>query len=558
MKEFFKKFKPSAFGILFAILVVVTIATWFVPAGEYVYQCQDQDAFVYKQSNGKQKAVCPINTAELDQLTLINAKGGDDVVNEIETLIANNDATSGSKRQEAEYVYHELPPQRQGIWNVITAPIQGFINAIEIIAFVFVIGGFINIVIKSGAMDAGIYALLKRFKGYELALIPILMTLFALGGTSFGMAEETLVFYVILIPVLFRAGFDNAVGMMIIGLGAGVGVLCSSVNPFAIGVASTAVGISPGDGIIGRLCFFVIMLSVTILYVLHYARKVKKDPRKSITYEQRSDLEKEFNSQEVQEIKLTFAHKVILILFALTFILMIMSIIPWESAFNITFFADIAASINNMGFPFLGGDGGILPFGEWYFVEMSALFLAASFIVGVIARSKNLIKEPIVSVFIEGAKDMVSVGLIIGLARGIQGILEASGMAPTVLYYSSQLLANLPKALFIIITYIFYLPLSFLVPSTSGLATATMPIVGDLAYNVFGDVNGKIQAITAFSAASGIVNLITPTSGVIMAGLQMAKMDFGKWIKLITPLLIILFLLTIAFLTFTSITGFGS
>ena len=151
---------------------------------------------------------------------------------------------------------------------------------------------------------------------------------------------------------------------------------------------------------------------------------------------------------------------------------------------------------------------------------------------------------------------MLGVALIIGLARGIQIILEASGMAPTVLYYGSQLLSNLPQALFVILTYIFYIPLSFLVPSTSGLATATMPIVGDLANSVFGDVNGKVQAITAFSAASGIVNLLTPTSGIVMAALAIAKMDYGRWIKLITPLLVIIFVVTILFLYLTTTFNF--
>lgn len=557
MKNLFKNYKPSAFGILFIIMIIVAIATWFVPAGEYTYECPNSDVapFVYNNAEGKETAVCPVDQAQSDELVLIQANAGEgaDIYEEVEEIITPSDSN------KASYVYQQIEPQRQGVWNIIQAPVDGFLKAIEIIAFVFAIGGFINIVIQSGAMDAGIYALLRKFKGKELILIPILMTLFALGGTSYGMAEETIVFYIVLVPILFRAGFDNAVGMMIIALGAGVGVLASTVNPFAIGVAASAANVSQGTGIVGRSVFFVIVLLVAIAYVMHYAKKVKKDPTKSIDYDKHDMLVKEFSAKEgdSQEMKMTTGHKVILVLFALTFVLMILSVIPWEDAFNFMGWSDLTAAINNLPIPFMGGDNGLLPFGQWYFVEMTGLFLAGSFIIGCVAKGTGLLEGPIMPIFIDGAKDMMSVGLIIGLARGIQGILENSGMAPTILYYGSQLLQNLPKPLFAILTYIFYIPLSFLIPSTSGLATATMPIVGDLAYNVFGGASGignmgKVQAITGFSLASGIVNLVTPTSGVIMAALSLSKMDYGRWIKLITPLLVILFILSIAFLFITT------
>ena len=554
MKKLFKNFKLSAFGILFIILGVVTLATWFVPAGEYTYMCGEEQAFVYKNADGKQTAVCPIDEEERNQLVLIKAKEEETMIEDIETIV-----NSSSNREEAVYTYQELEPKKQGLWSLAQAPVDGFIAAVEIIAFVFVIGGFINLVIKSGAMDAGIYHLLNRFKGREIFLIPILMILFALGGTSFGMAEETIVFYIILIPVLYRAGFDNAVGMMVIALGAGVGVLTSTVNPFAIGVASTAANISPGMGIISRLIFFVILLTITIIFVMHYAKKVKNDPTKSINYDQFDELNKEFNSEEkISEVKMTKAHKWVLLTFALTFILMILSVIPWQSAFNIELFEQLADVINGLAVPIIGGTNGILAFGHWYFVEMTALFLMGSFIIGCIIRANDLVddEQTMVNVFIDGARDMLGVALIIGLARGIQIILESSGMAPTLLYYGSQMLGGLPKSIFTILTYIFYIPLAFLVPSTSGLATATMPIVGDLANSVFGDVNGKVQAITAFSAASGIVNLLTPTSGVVMAALAIAKMDYGRWFKLITPILIIIFVVTILFLYLTTTFNF--
>ena len=552
MKNLFKNFKLSAFGILFIILCLVAFATWFVPSGEYIYQCSNGEAYIYENSEGKDAAVCPISEEELNSFIIMEKQNPDELTAYIEESI------NTLPREEPSYTYVETKPQRQGIWNVIQAPVDGFIAAIEIIVFVFAIGGFINIIIESGAMDAGIYALLNKFRGKEIILIPILMILFGIGGTTFGMAEETIVFYAILVPVLFRAGFDNAVGMMTICLGAGVGTLCSTVNPFAIGVASTAVGLSPGDGIVSRIILFLILISVTISYVMWYAKRVKKDPTKSICYDRYEELKQDFSSHEDtnQMKKMTGAHKLILVVFAATFICMVLSVIPWENAFNVSLFASLADNINNLSIPIIGGDKGILAFGNWYFVEMSALFLLGSFIAGCIAKGSGLIKENLLNTFITGSKDMLSVAFIIGLARGIQIILESSGMAPTILYYGSQLLSGLPEGIFSILTYLFYIPLSFLIPSTSGLATATMPIVGDLAYNVFGSTNGQVQAITAYSAASGIVNLITPTSGVVMGALAMAKMDFGKWVNLISPLLVIIFVLTIAFLWLTTTFGF--
>ena len=282
---------------------------------------------------------------------------------------------------------------------------------------------------------------------------------------------------------------------------------------------------------------------------MHYAKKVYNDPTKSINYDKYEQLKQEFSAKEGEnkEVKMTGAHKVILALFALTFILMILSVIPWEDAFGITIFDQFTNMLNGLGIPFMGGDTGLVAFGHWYFVEMTGLFLAGSFVIGCVAKGSGLLKGPILPIFIEGAKDMMSVGLIIGLARGIQIILENSGMAPTILYYGSQALSHVSASIF-----------SILVPSTSGLATASMPIVGDLAATVFGSEMGKVQAITGFSAASGLVNLITPTSGVIMAALSLSKMDYGRWIKLVTPLLIILFIVSGGFLWLTTTFGFFS
>ena len=553
-----KKFKmPSAFVILFTLLCLVAAATWVVPAGEYAYNCYNSEGEVEQAAQiyevGKKiEAVCPTKEGRLIvQDIILNNEGS-----EVSMLIESEQSLVASD-QTIKYEYQQIEESKQGIWQVLESPVTGFQAAIEIIAFVFVIGGFINIVIKTGALDAGIYSLLKKFRGRETLLIPILMTIFAIGGTTFGMAEETLVFYVILIPVLYRAGFDNVVGAMVVMLGAGVGVLGSTVNPFAIGVASTAAGIDQGSGIVSRFLLWAIVLLVTIIYVMWYAKRVKKDPTKSIMFDKAEEIKKEFGTKEVDldNHKMNGSQKLVLSLFILTFVIMVLSILPWESVFGISFFVSITESINNV-FPALGGSNGILAFGDWFLIEMTTLFLIFAFIIGIIGKTKGMFKENVMDLFIEGTKDMMSVALIIGLARGIQGILGSSGMDATLLYYGSNALSGLQPAIFTVISYVFYLPLSFLVPSTSGLATASIPIMGDLGAQVFDGDSGKIQVVTAFSSASGLVNLITPTSGVVMGGLLISKVDYGRWVKLLLPLIIIIFLITALFLFVTTQFGF--
>ena len=544
-----KKIKmPSSFTILFSILIVVAILTWFVPSGEYVNVC-------YGENNQKYHAYEIIKSKETEYVCLIDENkkpidGKSLKENQYEYLLSNN-TINIDENANIKYEYEQKEPNRQGIWEVLQAPINGIIAAIEVIVYMFAIGGFVNVVIQTGALNAGILILLQKFKNKEIFLIPILMILFAIGGTTFGMAEETLAFYAILLPILFRAGFDNVVGTMVIMLGAGVGVLGSTINPFSVGIASSVTNVSSGDGIIARFILWLIILTITILYVLRYAKKVYNQPFNSLMYDKYQELEEEYVNEEAIKIENPKIVKLILLLFGLTFLIMIISILPWESVFGITLFEQITQWINN-NLKIFSGDAGIISFGNWFLPQLAMLFLFSGITIGIIARKNNILKESVLDVYIAGVKDMISVALIVGLARGIQTILATSGMDATLLYYASNMLANLPQNIFSILTYLLYLPLSFFVPSTSGLATATMPIMGDLSANIYGVEGGKIITITAFSAASGLINLITPTSGVVMGGLILAKIEYPKWIKIVTPLLIIIFSITIIYIYFIS------
>ncbi len=481
-----KKFQmPTAYTILISIIIAVAVLTWVIPAGQY------------------------------------------DLVD-----------PSASKPQPIPGTYKVVDSNPQGLWEVINAPISGFADAQDIALFVLVIGGFLGVIMKTGAIDSGIGHIVKKLKGRERLMIPILMVAFSLGGTSFGMAEETIAFYPLIIPVFIAAGYDTITAVATVLLGAGIGVLNSTVNPFATGVASGFAGISIGDGIFFRLLMLVIQLTIAIIFVMKYAEKVKNDPTKSIVADQFEENKIHFLSHDKAEgeeldLELTPKRKVILWLFGLSFITMILGVIPWAYKFNITIFESFNEAVSK-----IPGIGHPVALGDWWFGEMTVLFLVASVICG---KVYGMQEKEIVSAFVAGARDLLGVALIVGVSRGISIVMDAGGMTQTVLYWGENSLAGLGKIPFIIFTYVFYLPMSFLIPSTSGLATLSMPIMAPL-----GDFAGvaKNLVVTAYQSASGIINLVTPTSAVVMGGLSIARLDYTKWVKYVAPLLGILFLTT--------------
>lgn len=332
-----KKFKmPTAYTLLFMIIVVIAALTWVVPGGHY--------------------------DTKVDEAT--------------ETEIP----VSGT--------YQELPGDEQtpqGLWEVLNAPINGFFDAKDIALFVLVIGGFLGVVMKTGAIDAGISRVIKKLKGREQWLIPILMTLFAIGGSTYGMAEETIAFYPILIPVLIAAGYDALTAVSIIALGAGVGVLGSTVNPFATGIASGFAGISIGEGMGIRLVILVVTLIIAIVFVMRYAKRVKDNPSKSLIADMKEENEKHFLKETATEMEFTGRHKAVLSVFGLTFVIMILGVIPWAWKFNITIFEDFANALSNI--PVIGSLlGGMIPLGDWWFGELTMLFLTSSIIIAFIFR----------------------------------------------------------------------------------------------------------------------------------------------------------------------------
>jgi len=462
---------PSAFTILFALIVLVAVLTWIIPAGQYER--------VASEALGKDVPVA------------------------------------------GTYAPTDAAPQ--GFFDVILAPIAGFYDPVEYVAraidvslFVLIIGGFIGVVTRTGAIDAGIARAMVRLKGRENWMIPILMALFALGGTTYGMAEETLAFYVLLIPVMIAAKYDALTAVAVILLGAGVGVLGSTVNAFSTVIASDAAGISFADGLVLRLIILVVCWGVTVAFVMRYAAKVRADPTKSLVYDRQAANEAHFLAETPSEnVGFTVLHKIVLILFARTFGVMVWGV----------------------------------SIGGWWMAEMSGLFLAAAIVIGIVARrGEGKLGEAVVN----GARDLLGVALIIGLARGIVVVMDAGMITDTILHAAETSVAGLSQTAFILVIYWVQVGLSFFVPSTSGLAVLSMPILAPVAD--FAGVKREL-VVTAFATASGMVNLITPTSAVVMGGLAIGRVPYERWLRFVWPLLLVLTVIVMAALALAVLFG---
>ncbi len=475
---------PSAYTILFALIVLAALATWIVPAGTYDLNKQGEPVpgTYHEVTSNPQRILADSITAPINGLYGIeDAKGNINYYN------------SGT-----------------------------LFGAIDVALFIIVIGGFLGVTMKTGAIQAGIGRLVQRLRGKERWMIPLLMLVFAIGGTTYGMAEESLAFYALVITVMIAAGYDALTGAAVVLLGCGIGTLGSTINPFATGIASGFADIPISEGLVGRLVILIVGLAIGIYFVLRYADRVKKDPTRSVVYEMKEDNEEHFRAQDEgggASIVLSGTHKVILVVFGLAFGVMMYGVIPWE----------------DLGVP--------IPTLWWWFPEMTASFLLFSIIIGLIGRMKE---GDLTATFVDGARDLLGVALIIGIARGITVIMNNGQITDTVLHWAEVALGDVGKAGFSVVMYGLFLPLSFLIPSSSGLATVAMPIMAPLAS--FLEVPASL-VVTAYQSASGLMNLFIPTSAVVMGGLAIARVPYGSYLRWVWPLLVMLAVVTVIVLT---------
>ena len=428
-----------------------------------------------------------------------------------------------------------------------TAPIKGFADALPVCLFVMILGGFLGMMTETGALDNGIAVLVQKLKGNEIMLIPVLMLIFSLGGTTYGMCEETVPFYALLAATMMAAGFDPMVGAATVLLGAGCGCLGSTVNPFAVGAAVdalTGVGIEVNQSIIIGLgaVLWIVTTAMSIFFVMSYAKKVKADKGSTIlSMQERKDAEEAHGkaaSEVHNEVKLTGRQKGVLIAFAFTFVVMIVGFIPLADLNEgVANFFDAGAVYDADGNAVVQGWSALitgLPIGQWYFDEASTWFFLMAVLIGIIG---GLSEKQIVNTFITGAADMMSVVLVIALARGISVLMANTGLDVYVLDAAANALAGLSGVIFAPMSFLVYFGLSFLIPSTSGMATVSMPIMGPLAVKL--GFSPEVM-VMIFSSAIGVVNLFTPTSGAIMGGLALAKIEWTTWLKFALKLIVAL------------------
>ena len=489
-----KKF-PSAQALLLLISAFVAVLTWVVPAGEYASLTYEQSEDVFSITTKELTEKLP---ATLQTLETLNVQ------------IPLERFTSGAiyKPISIPGTYKSVAPQPQGVFEFVQAPIKGIIETADIIFLILIIGGLVGIVEKSGAFSAGIQWLSEFLKGREYILIISTTGLMALGGSTFGFGEETIAFLPILIPVFLAAKYDALVAIACVFLGTQVGVMASTTNPFSTIIASDAAGIQWTVGLYGRIAMLLICVTITILFILRYAKKVKADPSTSVIFNQKVQIEKLFSvNQDLNIPKLTSQLKLILLLFITCFVIMVWGVIALE----------------------------------WWFIEMTTVFFFGAILIGIVAKIKETV---FISAFMKGAGELLGVAFIVGLARGISILMSDGLISDTILYEAGSLTGGMEKGFFISALFGVYNVIAFFVSSTSGTAVLTIPIIAPLADTVN---IGREVIINAFQFGHGLFNLINPT-GLILAFLGVAQIGYDRFLKFIWPLLVMFAVVILTFL----------
>ncbi|WP_338754448.1 YfcC family protein [Bacillus sp. FJAT-52991] len=451
---------PHVFVILFAVIIIAAISTYFIPAGEY-----DQ--------------------VEQDGRTIV---------------------VDGS--------YHIVNSSPASFLAIFESIHKGMVSSASIIFYIFIVGGTFGILRATGAIEGAVHSISGKLEGKEHFLIPVLMIFFALGGAMLGLAEETIPYITIIVPLVIMLGFDSMVGAAIVLLGTSAGFTAAFMNPFTVGVAQGIAELPIFSGLSLRIVFWAIFLSINIWYVMRYAKKVKKNPEISLVHEESGKVLSNLGTQE--KIEFTRAHKV---------------------AFAILLLSLITLAV------------GVIKFG-WYLPEISGLFIIMGIAMGLVAKMSF---SKMAESFIDGCSVLVLGALVVGVAYGILVILQDGKVMDTILHSLAGVVGILPSQLAALGMYIVQCFINFIVPSGSGQAALTMPIMAPLS-----DLVGVTRqtAVLAFQFGDGISNIFTPTSGYFMAGLALAGVSWVKWMKWIWPLILINYILGAIFVSIAHLIGF--
>ena len=457
-----KKF-PHVYVILFLIIIISALLTWIVAPNSYDFQ--------------------------------LDAEGNP-------TRLINPDT------------YH--PTERNGFdpWELMLSIPKGMGEVASIIFFIFIVGGSFNMVQATGAVDAGIRATANALKGKEVALLFVIVLLFSIGGTTFGMAEEALVFIPMLVPLALALGYDSLTGLALALVGPCAGFTAAFLNPFTLAVAQGIVGLPIFSGKEYRIVIWVVTTLIAFLFIYWYARRVKKNPEISIMYEadqKREKVDLNFNTP------FTLRQKLALLLMALTFVLLV-----W----------------------------GVTKYG-WYIDELAALFLSMGIVCGLVG---GVWPSKLAEAFVEGSTGLVVGALVVGVARAILVVLRDGGILHTIVHGAAMVVQGLPAALSAIGMYIVQILISVVIPSGSGMASVTMPIMGPLATLLS---LTQQTAVLIYQFADGFTNIIIPTSGYLLAGLALAKVPYEKWVKWYWPLFLIMLGVGAIFVIIAQVIKFG-
>ncbi len=375
-------------------------------------------------------------------------------------------------------------------------------SAVGVIAFILVVGGAFGIILKTGAVEAGILSMISKTKGKEVLLIPLIFALFSLGGAVFGMGEEAIPFAMIIVPLIIAMGYDAIVGIMITYVATQIGFATSWMNPFSVAIAQGIAGVPILSGAGFRMILWAFFTILGIAYTWLYAKKIRKNPLLSVAYESDAFYRDNFKEKDIKTINFAFGHKLVLTTIVLG--------IVW-----------VVYGVTKYGF---------------YIPEIATIFFTMGLvagIIGVIFKLNNMSVNDISISFRDGAKDLVGAALVVGMAQGIVLVLGDSSpvnnsVLNTILHGMGTALSGLSSGLNAWFMYIFQSIFNFFVVSGSGQAAITMPLMAPLA-----DIVGvsKQVAVLAFQLGDGFTNLIVPTSGCLMAVLGVAKLDWGKWAK---------------------------
>lgn len=467
-KKRFKLQLPHVYTLAFILIILIAVLTWIIPSGEFQRHVIDTAA-------GEREVASAGSYSQVDKIT-----DGEDL--------------------------------RQGIIAILMAPTKGIQAAADVVAFILLLGGTFQILAKTNAMNMGIKKMILKLKGKEALIIPLLMLLLGLGGSTYGMSEEVLPFYIMLMPILFAMGYDSMTTFMVCFLAPQVGYAASTTNPFNVLIAQGIAGIQGNPQLGFRLIQWGIMMAITIVFVCWYGARVKKNPERSITFRDDIEKRKTFLEEAGTNENFTIRQKLVLVVFALG-----MAIIVY----------------------------GLLIYG-WYMDEISMVFLGMGIMMGIVG---GLGEKEIAEEFVLGIKDIAFAAVIVGVCRGILVVAEDGMIIDTILNTLSNELNNVSSFAFTSIMYAVQSIITFFVPSSSGLAALTIPVMAPLC-----DLQGlnPEASVTVLQYANQLTNMISPTAGMTVAGLAVCKITFGQWWKTIWKFFLVV---TAAALAFSAISA---